>query len=87
MSSAPVSVTPDESIEACMKRCTEGRFRHLPVEQSGQIVGVISISDLIKAVIDDQATEIKQLQRYIISLVIRKCNLVPSVRRPRTAVV
>ncbi len=67
MSSAPVSVTPDESIEACMKLCTEGRFRHLPVEQSGQIVGVISIGDLIKAVIDDQATEIKQLQRYIIS--------------------
>ncbi len=67
MSSTPVSVTPEESVEACMKLCTEGRFRHLPVEQSGRVVGVISIGDLVKAVIDDQATEIEQLQHYIVS--------------------
>jgi len=67
MSPTPVTVSPEESVEACMKLCTEGRFRHLPVEQSGRVVGVISIGDLIKAVIDDQATEIEQLQRYIVS--------------------
>jgi CBS domain-containing protein len=44
---------------------TEGRFRHLPVMDSGRVVGILSIGDLVKAVIDEQTTQIEQLERYI----------------------
>ena len=63
---APVlTVSPDDSVEACMRLCTDSRVRHLPVVEAGQVRGVISIGDLVKAVIDDQAEEIEHLQRYI----------------------
>jgi CBS domain-containing protein len=48
-----------------MRLCTDRRVRHLPVMDGGKIIGVVSIGDLVKAVIDDQAVEIDQLQRYI----------------------
>lgn len=64
--SAPVlTVSPEESVEACMRLCTDSRVRHLPVVERGGVVGVISIGDLVKAVIDDQAEQIEHLQRYI----------------------
>jgi CBS domain-containing protein len=44
---------------------TEGRFRHLPVVDSGRVVGMLSIGDLVKAVIADQSQKIEQLERYI----------------------
>jgi CBS domain-containing protein len=47
--------------------CTDSRVRHLPVVEDGRVVGVISIGDLVKAVIDAQAEQIEQLQRYITS--------------------
>jgi CBS domain-containing protein len=50
-----------------MRLCTERRVRHLPVVEDGRVVGVISIGDLVKAVIDAQAEQIEQLQRYITS--------------------
>ena len=63
---APVlTVSPDDSVEACMRLCTDSRVRHLPVVEAGQVRGVISIGDLVKAIIDDQAEEIEHLQRYI----------------------
>ncbi|MHB1992797.1 CBS domain-containing protein [Metallibacterium scheffleri] len=65
MSAPALTVSPEESVEACMRLCTDGRVRHLPVVERGAVVGVISIGDLVKAVIDDQAVEIEHLQRYI----------------------
>jgi CBS domain-containing protein len=66
--SAPVTqVSPDESINTCMLLMTEKKFRHLPVVDHGRVIGMLSIGDLIKRIIDDQATEIDQLQRYIAS--------------------
>jgi len=63
---APVlTVSPDDSVEACMRLCTDSRVRHLPVVEAGQVRGVISIGDLVKAIIADQAEEIEHLQRYI----------------------
>lgn len=46
---------------------TDGRFRHLPVVENGRVQGVISIGDLVKAVIEAQQQDIDQLQRYIAS--------------------
>ena len=62
-----VSVGPDDTADACMQIVTEQRIRHLPVREGDQVVGVISIGDLVKAVIEDQQLELDQLQRYIAS--------------------
>ncbi|MEO8459101.1 MAG: CBS domain-containing protein [Dokdonella sp.] len=60
-----VSVVPDDSVDRCMRLCTKERVRHLPVLDNGRIVGVLSIGDLVKAVIDQQAEQLEHLQRYI----------------------
>ena len=65
MTAAPVTVTPDTTVHRCMEIMTEGRFRHLPVLESGRVVGMLSIGDLVKAVIADQGRQIEQLERYI----------------------
>jgi CBS domain-containing protein len=62
-----VTVGPNHTVERCMQIVTESRIRHLPVVENGQVVGVISIGDLVKAVIEDQQVELDQLQRYIAS--------------------
>jgi CBS domain-containing protein len=62
-----VTVGPNHTVERCMQMVTENRIRHLPVVEDGQVVGVISIGDLVKAVIEDQQVELDQLQRYIAS--------------------
>jgi CBS domain-containing protein len=48
-----------------MRLMTEQKIRHLPVIEDAKVVGVLSIGDLVKAVIDDQAEQLEQLQRYI----------------------
>ena len=64
--SAPVlTVTPHDTVNHCMKLVTDKRVRHLPVVEGGRVIGVLSIGDLVKAVIDDQAEQLEQLQRYI----------------------
>ena len=64
--SAPVlSVGPHDSAHRCMRVMTEQRIRHLPVVEDAKVVGVLSIGDLVKAVIDEQAEQLEQLQRYI----------------------
>lgn len=65
MTSPVLTVGPSQSVEDCMRLCTDRRVRHLPVVENGRVVGVVSIGDLVKAVIDEQAEELAQLQRYI----------------------
>ena len=65
MSSPAFTVTPDETVQRCMEIMTERRFRHLPVVSEGHLVGVISIGDCVRAVIDEQQDTIQQLERFI----------------------
>ena len=65
MTSPAVSVVPEDTVHHCMEAMTEGRFRHLPVVKNGRVLGILSIGDLVKAVIQDQSEHIEQLERYI----------------------
>lgn len=58
-------VSPDHEISECMALMSEKRFRHLPVLDDGKLVGLISIGDLVKSIIDEQLFTIEQLERYI----------------------
>lgn len=65
MTPAPTTVSPATTVDECMRLCTELRVRHLPVLDGSKLIGIVSIGDLVKAVITDQAAEIDHLQRYI----------------------
>ncbi|UCC14318.1 MAG: CBS domain-containing protein [Gammaproteobacteria bacterium] len=65
MTSDVIFATPDQTVEDCMTLMTHKRIRHLPVLSNGRLVGVISIGDLVKAVIADQQETIEQLESYI----------------------
>ncbi len=65
MSAPVVVVGPQHSVNECMMLMTNKRIRHLPVVDEGELVGVISIGDCVKAVIDEQKHEIEDLRRYI----------------------
>ena len=65
MKTEVICVTPGQTIEACMAIMTEKRILHLPVLRDEQLVGVISIGDLVKSVISDQQFTIDQLEHYI----------------------
>jgi CBS domain-containing protein len=65
MSSPVITVSPNEDVRQCMQLMTEKRIRHLPVVADGQMVGVISIGDLVRAVIEEQDQTIEQLERFI----------------------
>ena len=67
MTGQVVSVRLDDTAERCMQLVTDRRIRHLPVLDGDAVLGVVSIGDLVKAVIEDQQVEIDQLQRYIAS--------------------
>ena len=54
-----------ESVNNCMSLMTEKRIRHLPVLEDNRVVGIISIGDLVQAIISDQKEEIEQLENYI----------------------
>ena len=65
MTQKVVYVRPEQSIEDCMALMTDKRIRHLPVLADNQLIGVISIGDVVKAVISEQEFIIAQLENYI----------------------
>jgi CBS domain-containing protein len=67
MTSPVVTVDPNATVHHCMQLMTNGRFRHLAVIEAGMVTGVVSIGDLVKALLELQQNEIAQLQQYITS--------------------
>ena len=67
MTPDPLCVSPTETVADCMQLMTDNRIRHLPVIDEGELAGLISIGDVVSAVIDDQAFMIDQLETYITS--------------------
>jgi CBS domain-containing protein len=65
MTSPVITVAPDQTIEQCMQLVTEHRIRHLPVVEGDDLVGMISIGDLVNTIISTQAETIQQLSNYI----------------------
>ncbi|WP_395803330.1 CBS domain-containing protein [Daejeonella sp.] len=67
MSEKLVTIELGTSLDHCMQIMTERRIRHLPIIENGLVIGIISIGDLVKFVIEDQQQTIEQLQNYISS--------------------
>ena len=65
MSTKLITVKPEDSLDFCMQLVTEKRIRHLPVMDQESLVGMLSIGDLLKAALSEQANTIKQLESYI----------------------
>jgi CBS domain-containing protein len=64
--SAPVlTVTPEDTVNHCMQLMTDRHVRHLPALENGRVLGMVSIGDLVKAVIAEQRAQIEQLESYI----------------------
>ncbi len=65
MSTHVITVTPGQSIEECMQLMTDRRIRHLPVLDEGAVVGLVSIGDIVRSIIEDQRSTIHNLEDYI----------------------
>ena len=65
MSHRVLCVRPSQTVQECMALMSDKRARHLPVVEHKQVIGMISIGDLVKAIIAEQQFEIEQLQHYI----------------------
>jgi CBS domain-containing protein len=67
MSTKVLCIPPDAPVEEAMAVMTERRIRHLPVVDSGTVIGVISIGDVVKAIISEHEFHIEQLEKYIMT--------------------
>lgn len=65
MGSRTITARPEQTIEECMGTMTQERVRHLPVVEGDKLIGIVSIGDLVKSIIDDQRFTIDQLKHYI----------------------
>jgi len=65
MTSNILSITLKDTIEYCMKVMTDSHIRHLPVLENGEVVGIISIGDVVKNIIESQKSTIEYLENYI----------------------
>ncbi len=65
MSRDLVTIDPDDSVAECMETMTEKRIRHLPVVDNGHLVGIVSIGDIVKDMIEELQFMVKQLENYI----------------------
>lgn len=65
MSRDPVTGTPNTPVEEAMQTMTDRRFRHMPVLDEGRLIGLVSIGDLVKARLEEKATEAESLREYI----------------------
>ena len=65
MTPNPITINPDHSIEDCMRLMTDKFIRHLPVIENEKLIGVISIGDLVKSIIEEQKFIIDNLEHYI----------------------
>ncbi|MGI9221076.1 MAG: CBS domain-containing protein [Woeseiaceae bacterium] len=65
MTSEVLTTSNSETVNDCMEMMTDRKIRHLPVVEEGTVVGMISIGDLVEAIIADQQEEIEQLEHYI----------------------
>lgn len=62
---APEIVSPEDCLSSCMERMTERRVRHLPVLEDGILIGIVTLGDVVKATLDEQALLIHALEDYI----------------------
>jgi CBS domain-containing protein len=67
MTAELITITPKDSIDFCMSLMTERHIRHLPVVENNNVVGMISIGDVVKSIIQAQQTTIQLLESYITS--------------------
>ena len=65
MTSPVISASPEDSVAQCMEVMTNCRCRHLPVVSDDELLGIVSIGDLVKALIEEKESEIEQLSHYI----------------------
>ncbi|MET4139028.1 CBS domain-containing protein [Pedobacter sp. UYP1] len=65
MTASPITVSPNDSLDHCMEIMTDKHIRHLPVLADHQIIGMVSIGDVVKFIIEDQKQTISQLEGYI----------------------
>ncbi|MBC8338192.1 MAG: CBS domain-containing protein [Rhodospirillales bacterium] len=65
MASPVIFARPEQTVDECMSVMTRRRVRHLPVLDDGELIGLVSIGDLVRSVIDEQKTTIEQLEMYI----------------------
>jgi CBS domain-containing protein len=65
MTPNPFTVSPENSIEDCMQMMVNKHIRHLPVVEDGKLVGMVSIGDVVRTIIDEQKSIIQHLEQYI----------------------